>query len=147
MIYGSIEEADDYFGERLNTDVWAASNDTDKFKALAMATRAIDRLNFMGSKADPTQELQFPRGVDTDVPGDILTATYECAIAFLDGFDPNIEIENLAITHQGVAEVRNTYDRTFALQHIRAGIPSATAWTYLKPYLRDPNYFNMSRVN
>lgn len=145
-IYGSVAEADSYFTGRLQTDAWDIANDTDRFKALSMATRAIDRLNFIGSKTDPAQDLQFPRG-DVTVPTDIKNACFECALAFLDGFDPNIEIENLAISSQGMAEVRNTYDRSFALEHIRMGIPSAVAWAYLKPYLRDPNYFTFSRVN
>lgn len=147
MIYGDVPAADSYFTERLQTDAWDNANDTDKFKALAMATRAIDRLNYAGDKTDADQELQFPRGGDTDVPDAILIATYECALALLDGYDPNIEIENLAISSQGFAEVRDTYDRSFALEHIRSGIPSVVAWSYIKPYLRDPNYFTISRVN
>ena len=146
-IYSSIPEADSYFTERLNTSVWDNSDDTDKFKALAMATRAIDRLNYAGAKTDSDQELEFPRGEDVDVPEEIKIAAYECALAFLDGVDPNMEIEHLAISSQGMAEARTTYDRAFALEHFRMGIPSATAWTFLKPYLRDPNYFTISRAN
>lgn len=147
MIYGDIPLADSYFTERLGTRAWDNANDTDKFKALAMATRAIDRLNYSGDKADADQELQFPRDDDTEVPSDILIAAYECALAYLDGYDPNIEIENLAISSQGFAEVRDTYDRSFALPHVRMGIPSVVAWNNLLPYLRDPNYFTISRVN
>lgn len=147
MIYGDIPLADSYFTERLSTDAWDNADDTQKYKALAMATRAIDRLNFAGDKTDADQELQFPRGGDEDVPDAILIAAYECAIAYLDGYDPNIEIENLAVSSQGFAEVKDTYDRSFALEHVRMGIPSVVAWINLRPYLRDPNYFTISRVN
>jgi hypothetical protein len=133
--YATVNEADAYFATRLDTLVWDDASDADKTKALAMATRAIDRLNFVGSKAVSTQELQFPRGADSVVPNDIVIACCECAYSFLDGYDPNIEHENLVVVTQGIAEARTTYNRDFALDHVKAGIPSTVAWNYLKQYM------------
>ena len=146
MIYGSIVNGDTYFSNRLNSSVWEDSSNSNKTKALTMATHYIERLNFSGNKAIATQELEFPRGDDTSVPTDIEYAVYEIALSLLDGKDIQSEIENLAIEGQGISSVRTTYIRTFALEHLRAGIPSVVAWHYLKSYLRDPNHFNFSRA-
>ncbi len=144
--YGTVGSANTYFGQRLNSTVWTDASDADKLKALIEATRSIDRLRFKGAKADDDQLLQFPRGTDVAVPTDIQYATYELAIVLLDGTDPNLEIENLAITSHGYSPVRTTYDRTFAPENIQAGIPSPRAWAYLKPYLGNPLDLTLSRV-
>ena len=146
MIYGSIINGDTYFGNRLNSDAWEDSSNSNKTKALTMATHYIDRLNYSGDRAVATQELEFPRGDDTSVPTDIEYATYEIALSLLDGKDIQAVIENLAIVVQGLSSVRTTYIRSFVLEHLRAGIPSVVAWNYLKAYLRNPNSFNFSRV-
>ena len=107
----------------------------------------IDNLNFRGKKNSSTQLLQFPRGTDTVVPTDIKIACYEIALRLLDGFDPDFEAENLGSINQGIAGLRDTYDRSFVLDHLRAGIPSPRAWALLKPYLVDPQTILLSRVN
>lgn len=168
--YATSVQADAYFAERLNTDVWDQSTNGDKTKALLMATKAIDRLNYTGKVTVPGQEHQFPRtGIvfadplydvntfivapvppppsDSVVPNDILIACYECAIAFLDGFDPNLEAEAFQIQSQRLADASVTYDRNSVLENIKAGIPSALAWSYLRPYLREPGRLDFTRVN
>ena len=66
--YCSLEEANVYFDTRLNTKVWTEASDEDKSKALIMATRNIETLNFKGRKeyqgqpgSDTYQSLQWPR--------------------------------------------------------------------------------------
>ena len=127
--------------------MWKEASKDEKIAALTEATRIVDKLNFMGRKTDPTQLLQFPRGEDSTIPFDIRLATYEIALALLDGKDPDLEIENLGSTSQGFGGLRDTYARTFVLDHIRAGIPSASAWAYLRPYLVDPETIRISRVD
>jgi len=97
--------------------------------------------------AELSQAHQFPRGEDEDVPEDIKTACYEIALARLDGVDPDQELENLGVVSEGFASVRTTYDRDWSLDHIRAGIASATAWRYLKPFIRSQLDFVIKRVN
>jgi len=145
--YLSVSAATDYFANRLNTDAWDDADEVDCEKALYMATDAIDRLNFLGEKADPDQENQFPRSGDTVVPQDIQDACAELALRLLDGVDPELEFENLAMVSQGYANVRSTYDRTTPPEHIVAGIPSVTAWRKIKPYLRDSRGIGLNRVN
>jgi hypothetical protein len=143
--YIDVADAQTYFDERLRTDPWDDAEDSDKLKALKMATRMIDKLNFAGCKHDEDQELQFPRGDDTEVPQDIKDATCELALALLDDVDPNLEVENLSHTKQGIGDARVERDTTFSDEHIRAGIPSIDAWNLLKPYLRDPREVGLLR--
>ena len=148
--YISVEDAQDYFDERFNSEAWDAhsvTGDESQTKALKQATRIINRLNFIGSMTDETQENQFPRGGDTDIPEDIQIACCEIAIALLDGVDPEIEMENLNLKSQAYGQTKVDYDRTNPAEHILAGVPSATAWRYLKPYLRDSRQVTVTRVS
>lgn len=155
--YISFTKAQEIANERLNVDAWndaVVEDGTDAgltgsltYKAIAMATAAIDRLNYIGSKSSTTQENQFPRGGDTEIPADIEKATFEIALALLDDVDPEMEASNLGAISQGYANVRSTYDREVPAPHIVAGIPSVTAWRYLVPYLRDPYTVDISRIS
>ena len=170
--YGTLSEANDYFNTRLHSDLWEGTDPAERTKALYSATRAIDRLDFAGEKAaaytyrqgltNPnqpsatellaiqaagiTQTLEFPRGADSTVPEDIEIACYELAYALLDGKDPQFELENLAMISQGYSAVRNTADRGYAQEHLLAGIPSTSAWSYLKPYLRENKEIRVVRL-
>ncbi|NJL71454.1 MAG: hypothetical protein HC888_07460 [Candidatus Competibacteraceae bacterium] len=110
------------------------------------ATRRIDRLRFAGCRADSEQENEFPRGSDTVVPDDIKIACCEIAYALLDGQNPEVDINDLAVSSQGFHGVRNAFEREYHLAHIANGIPSAFAWSYLRPYLRDVSEVKISRV-
>lgn len=134
-IYGTLDRADNYFASMLEGQKWAYTTRQRKLAALVSATKAIDRLNFVGDKADCDQYLQFPRGTDTIVPVDIEQASYELAIALLKGVDPNTERDNLTMTVQGYGNLRSEHDRSIVPPYIVAGIPSATAWNLLLPYL------------
>jgi hypothetical protein len=145
--YASIAEGNTYFTERFNSDAWEDATDANKAKALITATRLIDRLNFMGEKTSSSQTLQFPRNDDSTIPTDIKYATLELAHALLDGVDPELEFENLSMVAQTYSNARATYDRSSKPEHVLSGIPSIKAWYYLKPYLRDPFSFDLSRVS
>jgi hypothetical protein len=145
--YGTLERANIYFDNRLRSRAWKKATIDDRKAAMAESTELIDRLNFSGKKAADIQVRQFPRGTDTVVPVDIEKACYEISLKLLEGFDPELEIDNLASVSQGYSSVRDTYNRTFALEHIRAGIPSIKAWNFLRPYLADPDSVKLSRVD
>jgi len=145
--YGNLTEANNYFARRLRSKYWQEATTDEKIAALTEATRIIDSLNFIGTKTSTEQLLEFPRGKDTQVPFSIRIASYEIALALLDEVDPNLEVENLSSQSQGFGGLRDTYSRDFVLDHIRAGVPSAQAWAYLKPYLIDPNTIRLSRVD
>jgi len=146
-MYITVEDADAYFATRLNSEIWDLAEDTEKNKALITAGRAIDRLNFTGSRTDSTQEHQFPRYDDASIPTDVQYACCELAFALLDGVDPELEYENLNMVAQGFGNVRSTYDRSNKPAHIVAGIVSMAAWRLLLPYLRDPLHVEVNRVS
>ena len=74
--------------------------------------------------AEASQPLEFPRGEDTQVPEAIRIAEYEIAYALLDGKDPELELENLAISAMGYGTVKTTY-RACATAHRAHHQPSA----------------------
>lgn len=145
--YGTLQEAHNYLSRKLNNTSWLEAIPEKRQAAITEATRIIDTLNFRGKKHISTQLLQFPRGTDSVIPYDIKFACFEIALRLLDGFDPELEVENLGSTNQGIAGLRDTYDRSFVLDHIRAGVPSPRAWSLLLPYLVDPKTIIVSRVN
>lgn len=145
--YVTTTEVDTYVTGVLDTEMWDDATLSQKNKAMIMATRAIDRLDFQGEKYLAAQTAQFPRGDDTAVPQDIKDATSALTLAFLDGVDPEHEVESLRLKSQGYASARVTYDSDYVPEYIRAGIPSKTAWNFLKPYLRDTEQFSVNRID
>lgn len=156
-IYADVSEAEDYFDTRLNTARWNNISEATKLKALQNATRIINTLKFKGTKIDASQELEFPRIIydeNTDalipldtIPEGIKIAEFEIAYSLLEGIDPNKEIANIASESRSYASTKIVFDRTFVHEYIRAGVPSATAWSYLKPYLVSPSNINLVRIN
>lgn len=147
LIYGSLNDANNYFTNKLNGLMWTEASISDKTKALLQATRAIDRLNFIGEKTDSGQSLQFPRNDDDNIPVAIDIATYEEAYQILSGRDSEIEQNGSNVLSRSFASVRTAYDRSYIAENVRAGILSQVAWSYLVPYLRDPNTVHIDRVN
>lgn len=166
--YGSLAEANDYFDNRLHEYAWSGSPVQDRPKALLAATRIINSLNFKGYKhtvyelleANPSattaqvreqeaaQGMEFPRGSDTEVPEDIRIASYEIAYSLLDGKDPELELENLGVSSHGIESARTTFNRAqLPIEHLINGIPNATAWRLLRPFLRDGDAVKLSRVS
>jgi len=141
----TIAQGDTWFESRVGADAWDDASDADQTKALAHATKIIDSLNFLGEMTSSTQIHQFPRYEDTSYPDDIISACCEIALALLDDVDMEAEVENMRMISQGYGSARSTYDPTLGPEHIRAGVPSATAWRYLRPYLRDPQAIKLSR--
>lgn len=154
--YDTYTNADTYFANRLHVLAWIEATNTEKTAALTEASARIDRLRFKGIKVEDTQDLAWPRyltaddeedDIETATPNDIKIACYEVAFALLDGVDPEMELENLAVSSQGFSSVRNTYIRGEAPEHFAAGIPSAYAWRFLKPWLAKGNVVKLSRVS
>lgn len=168
--YGTLSEANNYFDNRLRSVAWRRAKTIDKKSAMVEATQMIDRLNFAGIKSIAEQVHQFPRGPvprrvnpnslttpcgcsnatvrdpDIEVPTDIKKACFEIAIKLIQGYDPDREADILAVNQQAYSNVRTGYDRSYVPDYMAAGIPSFRAWTYLRPYLRDPHEIDFVRV-
>jgi len=167
-VYGSLDEAQDYFDNRLHETAWSNASTDDHRKALIAARGVIDALNYKGDKAtvytllqaneaatdeeiraaEASQPLEFPRGADTEVPEAVRIAEYEIAYALLDGKDPELELENLAVTSMGYGGVKTGYERTgLPIEHIINLVPSSVAWRLLKPFLRDSDAMRLLRLS
>lgn len=144
--YASIAEAQVYMDGVIYSDAWDSATTVERTKALLNATRLIDRLNFLGTKNDEDQDLQFPRYDDTSVPTDIKYASAAIANALLDGVDPEIEFQNLKLLQAGLSGAKSTYDRDSTQPQTADGIGSFTAWTFLKPYIVDPGTVEIHHV-
>lgn len=142
--YADVDLANEYFTTRLDTRDWDMATETEKLKALKMATRFINNLKFKGYKAISTQENEFPRSeseygnISAIIPNEIKIATCEIAIQLINEIDIEQEINNLYITSNSFASVSTGKGLGIVPEHIRAGIPSIVAWHYLRPYLIDP---------
>ena len=84
MTYVNLTEANEYFSDRLHADAWAEASDADKEKALAMATKAIDRQPLRGRKTETGQALAFPRYPDAEIPQNVKEACCEEALTILE---------------------------------------------------------------
>ena len=145
--YGEMEDAVDYFeNERFDSEAWDDASESDRTVALTHATNAIDNLNLIGTKAVSTQVLQFPRLGQTAVPRAVLIATWESALALLDGVNIEEELNGVQIVSERISDAATTYDRNFALAHFNAGIPSATAWRYIQRYVSKSRSLRLHRV-
>jgi hypothetical protein len=147
-VYGTIELAQAYFDTRLHTDAWDELGDGDdavitKNKALAHATRIIDRLEYSGTPLTPSNK--FPQIDQSEVPTYVLEACYEIVLSLLDGIDPDLELSNLAQVSTQYANIKSTRDSNQTLEHILAGVPSQTAWRLLRPYLADSRSVTLVR--
>lgn len=166
--YATVSEADEFFQYKLHEVAWSNSLQNNREPALIEASRIIDSLNYKGMKhtvyelfqttesptdaecaaAAQAQDLEFPRGPDTTVPTMIQWACFEIAYALLDGVDPQIELENMSMTNHGIGSVRSSYNRNQEpLEHFMNGVPSATAWKYLRPFLRDDKGLRLDRIS
>lgn len=69
--YCTLNEAEDYFENRLYTSDWDDANGNDQEAALIMATALLDRLcSWDGDKATDTQALRWPRSYIWTPDGD-----------------------------------------------------------------------------
>lgn len=134
--YGTVQDADRYFGVLLHGELWERSTNIRKYKALVTATKQIDTLRYSGVKTDSTQTLQFPRFGDTEVPLAIKQAAYEEAISLLKGIDPVTEYDNLFVRSRGFGSLRTDYEPQTPSEHKKAGITSLRSWQLLLPYLK-----------
>jgi hypothetical protein len=76
--YVTLEEAEAYFATRLDASLWTASSDDDRFKALATAFKALERIDMWRGRAYTTlQATRWPRRdvvrtTVSDLPDDLI---------------------------------------------------------------------------
>jgi hypothetical protein len=93
--YVTLAETETYMEGRLAVTTWDADTDDNKNRALRMATDVLDGYDWTGARSTQSQRLQWPRMGTTDrdgweysgdtVPRPVKEATYELALALIDG--------------------------------------------------------------
>lgn len=145
-IYGSVDDANIYFANRLRSDTWEETSDKDKLIALVEATRTIEQLNLIGLKSDPTQFLHFPINGDTIIPRAIINGCYEIAISLLQN-DPEAIFNSQNLKRAKYGPVESEFFEQSLRYNVISGIITMKAWRYLLPYLIDGQEINLVRVS
>lgn len=68
LAYANVATADAAAAFRIDGDAWIDLDDEDKLKHLILASRDLDTVDFIGSRASTTQVLEWPR-TGTDYSG------------------------------------------------------------------------------
>ena len=130
-MYVNLEDANEYFSNRLHADAWAEASDADKEKALAMAAKAIDRQPLKGRKTDLAQEMAFPRYPDTEVPEAVKEACCEEALALLErGNSQRRRLQQEGVQSFALGNMSETY-----VAGAGRGLLSQEAKELLQPWL------------
>lgn len=90
--YATVAEGTSYFDERLNTANWTGAD--NQARALIMATRRIDTLQFVGEKVTSGQALKWPRISAFDDNGDEYDSTAVPSIVKYATFEEALRILN-----------------------------------------------------
>ncbi len=152
--YVSVAEADAFFADKFfaDTSPWEAATAADKERALITATRRIDALSLVGTKADPLQALEFPRAwqvweedepgvyVETGVLPNVKRACMEEALATLAGEEEplRVQLQREGVTSAKIGSTSESYSGTGAM---RPALLSESAAGYLRPYLKSAAAF------
>lgn len=118
------EEADAYFATRMDSDLWDAITEAEKTKALTQASRILLRFRYKS----------------TDWPQQFYDACCEIAYALVDGINPEIEKQLLGTKSANVSGMSIGLSDSYK-EHVIAGVPSATAWSWIKPLIVDVSTF------
>jgi hypothetical protein len=89
----------------------------------------------------------FVPGATPPIPTNIMYATAETALQFLAGRDPEKEAREIFLEEQHFTTIRTKRDIKVVDEWTLAGIPSVTAWNFIKPYLADPLAIDLCRVD
>lgn len=137
--YRIVAEADTYFGDRLNTELWTAATDDTKTISMLQAAKWMEQFTYEGYRRTYDQRLSWPRfhvydrddfWLDSDtVPEVVMDAQCELAYEILraDPFvDTGLERFNTAQIGSLNVDVR---------QERKAGAMNRIAERMLAPYL------------
>ena len=80
----TLNEANNYFNNRPNSDLWTNLSNSEKEQALQFATIKINCLPFVGSKLSANQPLEFPRNFSPQMPNEIKYAVCEEALSVVE---------------------------------------------------------------
>jgi len=147
--YVDLTETEEYFAGKLFADEWNNVDGATKEKALIEATKRINRLQFKGVKADPSQFLEFPRAYPSfGAPERERSFSFSIGYVYEDTINENVKAatceEALALLRYGnsartKAQEQNVVRVSFGdvSEEYKASLKllSKEALELLKPYL------------
>lgn len=136
--YGELEAADKYLAAAIAATAWGLADDDTKAKALVSAGRWLDGLSWLGTKADSTQALAWPRSsianvANDSIPSDVAYAAFEMASALTEEPDLFMSISDPMMRSIGAGSVNASFFRPMAVQW-PGQVPKA-ALAYIAKYL------------
>ena len=152
--YADITYAEAYFAERLAADAWTSLPDVTgplpnpkKLTALAMATKYIDNVPFVGFKSDTNQVREFPRNNQTTIPDEVSAACCEVALELLKGNTIESMYAHAGIVSEAIGDSNTTYDDGLMKKlHDCFGLNSPEAARLLAGWVMDDEVFDIERV-
>jgi len=154
--YVTVAEATAYFEAMLGfTAIWTAYSDDVKKARLVAAARGIDRLAFMGYKADLDQALEFPRAEQrsdienpvTEIPRKVKDA--QCEMVVYQAQTGNAttgqlsEQDVIAFSLSGVMSVGFAAAVNSSTKNVMAGSNYDAIMALLRQWVGSPNQFVM----
>ncbi len=139
MAYVTLQQADDYFEVHLSSKPWDALDDPVKQAAINAATTTIDNQRLQGRKADPDQELEFPRRIrgvaQEDVPERVEDACCELALHLATVQNSaRAQAQRDGVTSIKAGDASETYNVSAVELAMRGALPVTVA-NLLRPYL------------
>lgn len=140
LTYATVAQADKYLEADFGASVWRAPASADnKARALVTATRVLDRMDWLGDRAEDDQQLAWPRintgvssVIDDEVPQAVIDASIELANAILIGADvANNPTTSSGIKSQKAGSVAIEYFRDFDVVPGRLPLPAMELIGYL----------------
>lgn len=148
--FATLQEANDYFAERLYSSLWVAATEAEKTAALIMATGLlVSDICWTGAPTTTTQSLPWPRTgmvdrngndiADDVIPQPVKASEFEMALALLKG-DRTTEsdIEALGLTKLKAGPVELGFSGDAKASVVPAFVISLLPSTWLCP-VDDPN--------
>lgn len=145
-MYITTEEAKQLLAQRLNCDDFLRYANVQQNQALYMAGEFLDRFNYYGSISSNTQEHQFPRNGDTEIPKNIKIAAALLALEFLRGFTSSDADNNVRIISQSYDSIKTIYQSEALPDYQGAGFPNAYIWTLVSPFIKRSTGITLNRV-
>lgn len=109
----TLEEAQNYFDERFNSDVWSDLDTDVQEKLLVSASKKVSRFDFVGKPLSVEQPMAFPRNFD--MPQDIKDAVCEESISMLETKDDvHLQNQNDNISSISLGAGSVSYNKTLA---------------------------------
>ena len=134
--YITLSEADELLRGDALYDKFTALTQEQQEKLLRAAAMRIDALPLLGHKKDPSQNMEFPRSYQNEVPYQVKAAQAAEAVSVLDSDAENrISMQEQGITSVTLGKVSESYGNGGRSLAVQKGLHSSAAFILLRKYI------------